>query len=100
MEGSAPLDYLPKMYQALQSFAGPFDHCEKDLQKACQAMENCDSEKFKLVREKLIDSVNAHMEFVRAHLFDHDAKIDCEASGNSSSERSKGEAVELLRMAD
>ena len=100
MEGSAPLNHLPKMYQALQSFAGPFDHCEKYLQRACQAMEDCDSEKFKHVREMVIDSVDAHMEFVRAHLFDHDAKIDTEASGDSSSEQSKGEAVELLRAAD
>lgn len=100
MEGSAPLDYLPKMYQALQSFAGPFDHCEEYLQMACQAMEDCDSERFKHIREMVIDGVDTHMKLVRAHLFDHDAKIDSEASGNSSSERSKGEAVELLGMAD
>lgn len=100
MEGSAPLDHLPKMYQALQTFARPFGHCERYLQRACQAMEDCDSEKFKYVREKVIDSVDAHMGYVRAHLFDHDAKIDSEASGDSSSEQSKEKAVGLLRTVD
>ena len=39
MTGDDVLVHLPKMYEALQGYAGPFDCCEEILQEACDAME-------------------------------------------------------------
>lgn len=31
MEGNEPLDHLPRMYCALQRYAGSFEHCEDQM---------------------------------------------------------------------
>ena len=73
MTGCTPLDHLPKMYEALQRFAGHFDCCQGALQDACNAMEEDDVDKFKEVRAEIIPMVNEYMASAMAHLFDHDA---------------------------
>jgi hypothetical protein len=73
MTGSSPLDHLPKMYEALELYAGPFDCCEDSLQEACDAMEEDDVDRFKRVREEIITMVTERMSNARNHLFDHDA---------------------------
>ena len=73
MTGCSPLDYLPKMYEALKLYAGPFDCCALILREACDAMEMDDVERFKHVRERLITMVTNHPIEAEAHLFDHDA---------------------------
>jgi len=64
---------LPKMYEALEFYAGPFDCCEDVLQEACAAMEDDDVHRFKHAREEIITMVTEHMTNARDHLFDHDA---------------------------
>jgi hypothetical protein len=39
MTSCDPLVHLPKMYEALQGYAGSFDCCDEVLQEACDAME-------------------------------------------------------------
>lgn len=73
MTGCAPLDHLPKMYEALVCFADHLDCCQGVLQDACDAMEDDDVEGFKLLRTEIISIVTDYMENARAHLFDHDA---------------------------
>jgi hypothetical protein len=73
MTGCSPLDHLPKMYEALEFYAGPFDCCEDLLQEACAAMEDDDVHRFKHAREEIITVVTEHMTNAIDHLFDHDA---------------------------
>ncbi|KAH0564832.1 hypothetical protein GP486_001780 [Trichoglossum hirsutum] len=73
MTGSSPLDHLPKMYEALEFYAGHFDWCENSLQEACDAMENDDVDRFKHIRAEIITMVTEFMTNARGHLFDHDA---------------------------
>ena len=73
MTGCSPLDHLPKMYEALEFYAGPFDCCEEGLQDACEAMEEDDIDRFKCAREEIITIVTDRMTNARDHLFDHDA---------------------------
>jgi hypothetical protein len=72
MTGCSPLCHLPKMYDALEFYAGPFNCCEKGLQEACNAMEDDDVDRFKDAREELITLVTKRMADARDHLFDHD----------------------------
>jgi hypothetical protein len=51
MQGNSPLDHLPRMYDALQHYAGHFDCVEDELQEACEAIEGDDVEGFKLIAE-------------------------------------------------
>jgi len=74
MAGCTPVDHLPKMFDALEHFAGPFDCCEEDLQRAVDAMEEDDAETFKHIRAEIIKRVHVRMENALGHLFDHDAK--------------------------
>jgi|SRR5579862_3948869 len=73
MTGSSPLDHLPKMYEALELYAGHFDLCEKSLQQACDAMEIDDIDGFKRARTRIITDVTEFMSNAKSHLFDHDA---------------------------
>ena len=96
MEGSAPLDHLPRMYRALQEFAGPFEHCDADLQIACEAMEESAVEDFKRIRKQIVDRVEAHMDDVRGRLYDHDGEMEGQASnGGSINEQPDQESTEL-----
>lgn len=73
MEGGSPRDHLPKMYQALEELAGPFEEFEDDLSEACEAMEEDDTKRFKELRSKLTQQVvNRTLEKLN-HLLDHDA---------------------------
>ena len=74
MTGCSPLDYLPKMYDALKLYAGPFDYCALLLREACDAMEMDDVDRFKHVREDIIAMVTHPMIEAEDHLFDHDAR--------------------------
>ena len=74
MTGSAPLDHLPNMYDALSFYAGPFEFCGNLLQEACHAMEESDVDRFKRVRAKIINLVSQHMANDIDHLYDHDAQ--------------------------
>lgn len=74
MIGGEPLDHLPKMYDALQNYAGPFEECESSLKEACDAMENDDVEVFKSARAYIIKTVTKRMEDAEECLFDHDGK--------------------------
>ncbi len=74
MVGRTPVDHLPKIFDALEHFAGPFDCCEEDLQQAVDSMEEDDAERFKHIRAKIIKRVHVRMENALSHLFDHDAK--------------------------
>jgi hypothetical protein len=74
MTGSAPLDHLPTMYDALDFYAGPFEFCSDLLQEACHAMEESDVDRFKLVRAKVVEVVSQHMANAIDHLYDHDAQ--------------------------
>lgn len=94
MQGGSGLNNLPKMYDALEYYGGPFYYCDEDLEDACEAMENGDVELFKRVREEIIQTVTACMvtgkatacmvpELVTARmadakerLFDYDARTD------------------------
>ena len=73
MTGCSPLDHLPRMYEALQCYAGPFDCCEEALHVACEAMEEDDVDRFKRVREEIITLVTERMANTRNNLFSHDA---------------------------
>ncbi len=72
MQGCDPLTHLPKMYHALQDFAGPFDCFQEDHRDACKAMEDDDVEDFKRIRATLIEKVTAYMQNAQARLFDYD----------------------------
>ena len=63
MQGDSPLDHLPKMYDALQHYAGQLDCCEN-------------VEDFKRIRATVIEKVTARMANAQERFFDHDAKID------------------------
>lgn len=90
MEGNEPVVRLARMYQALESYAGPFVHCGNQLQEACEAMEEFDVEKFKTIRAEVITSVEEHMEEAKSALFEHDAKDEGEdAAGSQTAEQSK-----------
>jgi hypothetical protein len=71
--GYSPLHHLPRMYEALEFYAGHFDCCEDLLQEAYAAMEDDDSDRFSLAREGIITMVNEYMTNAHDHLFDHDA---------------------------
>lgn len=64
-------DALPKMYEALETYAGPYDSCSEDLQQAFRAMEEEDVDRFKYVRAKLIKNVEKLIIKASSHLFDH-----------------------------
>lgn len=74
MTGKEPVDHLPKMYDALQTYAGPFEECEPSLKEACDAMENDDVEVFKNAREDIVKMVTERMREAEAHLYYHDGK--------------------------
>ncbi|KAI0829522.1 hypothetical protein F5Y06DRAFT_282775 [Hypoxylon sp. FL0890] len=74
MTGSAPLDHLPKMYDALALYAKHFDDCAELLQEACDAIEENNVDRFKDARTKIIEWVTQHMTYAFDHLFDHDAR--------------------------
>ena len=71
MAGISPLN-LSRMYDALEFYASPFDFCEDNLQKACDAAEEDDIERFQHVRAEIITVVTERMSNARSHLFDHD----------------------------
>ncbi|KAI1410566.1 hypothetical protein F5Y13DRAFT_167419 [Hypoxylon sp. FL1857] len=75
MTGSAPLDHLPRMYDALVTYAGHFDDCEDLIQEACNAMEETNVDRFKDARNEAIARVNRYMTDAFDHLFDHDARL-------------------------
>ena len=86
MQGDSPLDHLPKMYDALQHYAGQLDWCDKELQCALEAMEDDNVEDFKRIRATVIEKVTTRMASARERLFDHDAENDTtEAVSISSS---------------
>ena len=94
MQGGSLLNNLPKMYDALEYYGGPFYYCEEDLEDACEAMEDGDVELFKRVREEIIEKVTAcmvtgkatacmapekvtaRMADAKERLFDYDARTD------------------------
>lgn len=62
--GSSPTtsDYdLRAMYQALKTFAEPFEYCETFLDEACRAMEHEAWSQFRALRKKIIASVEENM---------------------------------------
>jgi hypothetical protein len=76
MEGRSPLDHLPKMYDALEYLAGPFDGFEDDLSIACSAMYDYDIQGFKEVRAELAQKFVERAKHALDHLLDHDADYD------------------------
>ena len=86
MQGDSPLDHLPKMYDALQHYAGQLDCCDEELRCALKAMEDENVDDFKRIRATVIEKVTTGMASAQERLFDHDAKIDTtEAVSGSSS---------------
>jgi hypothetical protein len=73
LTGCSPLDHLPKMYEALEFYAGPFDCCEEALQDACGAVEEDNVDRFQRVREEIITIVTKRMANAKDNLFSHDA---------------------------
>ena len=76
MEGNSPLDHLPKMYDALEDLAGPFEECQHDLMWACEVMENNDAKQFKFIRGNLSQYVVQRIQDALNHLTDHGAEPD------------------------
>jgi hypothetical protein len=74
MMGREPVDHLPKMYDVLQNYAGPFAECEGSLKEACDAMENDDVDFFKRARADIVKTVVERMRKAEECLFDHDGK--------------------------
>jgi hypothetical protein len=62
------LDEVPKMYEALQEYAGPFDCCQELLQEACDAMEEDDVKLFTRVIAKTFPVVKKYMKDAEDHL--------------------------------
>ena len=73
MEGNEPVDHLPRMYHALQRYAGSFDRCEDQMQEDCDAMEDCNGKKFEEIRERVVMSMEEHMVETKSVLFEHGA---------------------------
>jgi hypothetical protein len=69
MTGCSPVDHLPKMFHALEFYAGGFYCCEKNLKEAFEAMENDDVERFKRVRAKIVTLVTKWMADATEHLY-------------------------------
>lgn len=55
MTGIEPLDRLPKMYNALQCYAGPFDQVQQLMRKACLTLENHDVKEFGRFRMEVLN---------------------------------------------
>ncbi|OAA66905.1 hypothetical protein SPI_01481 [Niveomyces insectorum RCEF 264] len=72
MTGSGPVDDLPKMFEALDVYAGHFEFCEHLLQQACNAMDHGNVDTFKEVRTKTVEQVTSFMTQALSHLYDHD----------------------------
>lgn len=76
MEGKSLLDHLPKMHDALEHLAGPFDKFQDGLQMACNAMEDDDVQEFKRVRSDIIRQFVERTQYALNHLTDNDAEPD------------------------
>jgi hypothetical protein len=75
MTGSAPLDDLPKMYDALISYAQPFEFLFGDwLDEAQEATEASDVVGFKSSRAELINLIGQLMADAVEYMYDHDAR--------------------------
>lgn len=78
MEGNSPLDHLPKMYDALEKLAGPFEEYHYDLHRALERVDNYKVTQFKILRDKLTQYVVERTQYALNHLTDHDAEPDDE----------------------
>lgn len=62
MEANEPLGPLLKMYKALQSYARLFEQVDGLMEKACDAIEECDVE---VLSSTVVSMVEARMEYAR-----------------------------------
>jgi len=70
--GSAPLDHLPKMYEALKDYADPFDFCVGLLRQAGDTVEYGDVKQFKNLRAHIVDEIANYMANGTSLLYEHD----------------------------
>ncbi|KAM0438632.1 hypothetical protein ACHAPT_001385 [Fusarium lateritium] len=78
MTGSATLGHLPKMYEVLELYAGPFDFTGPLLQDAIEAMELGDAKQFKALRAQIVEQVDSHMKELADQLYDHDGQHEAD----------------------
>lgn len=97
MTGCAPLDNLPKMYEALELYAGPFDFSAALLQKAIEAVELGNVQQFKDLRARIVEQVDGHMKESVGRLYDHDGQGEDHGPDNMSTpEVFSGESTDSL----
>lgn len=61
MTSSEPSNPLPKMYEALEPYAKPFDFCKDRLRWANEAVENDDIKDFNVLRNEILEGITNHM---------------------------------------
>jgi hypothetical protein len=61
MQSDSPLGHLPKMYDALQYYAGHLGCWQGDPKEAFKAMENDNVENFKHIRQTIIEKATARI---------------------------------------
>ncbi|KAM5346319.1 hypothetical protein ACJ41O_009324 [Fusarium nematophilum] len=74
MTGSAPLDHLPKMYEALELYAGPFDFTGPLLQEAIDAVEFGEAQELKALMVQILEQVDDYMRGLASRLYEHDGQ--------------------------
>lgn len=76
MEGKSLLDHLPKMYDALERLASPFEEFQQGLLMIRVALEDYDVPEFKRIHSDLSRQVIDRIQHAFNHLTDHDAEPD------------------------
>lgn len=74
MTGCAPLDNLPKAYEVLELYAGPFNFSVALLQKAIDAVEAGHVQEFKDSRAQNVEQVDGYMKESASRLYEHDSQ--------------------------
>lgn len=78
---------VPKMYFALEFYAGSLECCKNELQSAYWAAEKDDVDEFMLQRQKVIDAVTRHMADAQDRLLEHDPSSEWILKSRRSSSR-------------
>lgn len=95
VEGSDSRDQIGQMYHNLCKYAGPFDFCEDELDKAHCAMKNGDGKMFRHFRKIVVEKVEKEMAFAKEHLYDFDKDFQGNI-GRESSAESVAEVVDEM----
>jgi hypothetical protein len=87
MTGSAPLDYLPSLYDALEEYGGRYSFCQDSLSEACDAMEAADISRFKAARAEIVKLVSQYMAKCIDTLYSQDGTNGMGAGSDAASSR-------------